>query len=761
MLHFDVVHACDARYSGGTASALRGEVAAARAWGLRAAVLPYLGPARRVLVPMDARLMAQMPTCDVPFLAADSPATCDVLLAHHPEVFRQMPDRPVALRPGRVVLVLHHPPLDGAGQGQYDIAQTCRNLERCFAAPVTLAPVGPRVRAQLALLDVAPGLILPDDLPNILNLADWPMRDTTPGPDRPVVLGRHSRASPLKWPADPAAIAAAWPDLPPSPDFPGTEIRILGDVTLPEGLSRPANWHVLPFRETGVAKFLQGIDFYVYFHHPDWVEAFGIAVAEALACGLVTILPPSFGPVFGDGAVYATPGEVPGLIAHFTANPDAYRAQSRAARHRIEARHSVESYDERMRRLWSGLGLPAPAALAAPPRPVPATPDPPSGGVTAPAVFARPPARERVLLICGNGIGLGHVTRLMAIARRLPDWVEPVFLTRSLGTHLLRDQGFSADYIESFTRSGVTDESWNEAFAVETLAAIEATGARMALFDSNNVYPGLARLMPSRPDVHWLWVRRALWQPHHRLNEEAVPLFRAVIEPAELAGDEDGGPTVGQPNVFHVGPVLICRPEDRLPRDAAARQLGVDPARRAVALQLGSGRNFDMAPVRRALLAALAAQDVQVIEIANPLASPPEAAPGDPPRRAVFPLYPLTRAIDLMITAPGYNSFHECAFGGVPAIFVPNQHSMMDDQHLRALWAQAAGLGLCLTLADAPRAAADAVARALSPDFAAKTARRSAALPFTDGAAAIARLMVEGLTSIRTDGRLSLRLPRL
>ncbi|WP_395542203.1 glycosyltransferase [Neotabrizicola sp. sgz301269] len=746
---FDCVHACDLRYRGGTSSALRGELAAAVAAGQRIALLPLLGPEAPYTLTADPRLEALCEALGVPILAPETEARCEILFCHHPQVFRHMPDRALALRPDRVVLVLHQPPLDGAGRQQYDPGAVLAVLDRLFLQQAWLAPVGPLVRAQLALLDQPEQTLLPEDLPNLLDLRDWPLRDRPPpGRDGPVVIGRHARADRLKWPEDPEVIRAVWPDRA------DVEVRILGGVHLPEGMALPANWRVLPFRETGLARFLHGLDFYVYHHHPDWVEAFGMAPAEAMATGLVCLLPPALRPSFGPGALYAAPQDVLTLIERLRADPEAYLAQSRAARAWIEAHHGLARFADRQAALRKALRLPDRLAtgqalpVAAPPLPL-----------QSPWHFVRPPARQRLLLVCGNGIGLGHVTRLMAIARRLPDWIEPIFLTRSLGTHLLRQQGFSADYIESSTRSGVTVESWNEAFAVETENALAATGARMVVFDSNDVYPGLLQLMPMRPDVHWFWLRRALWQPHHRLDPRYAPAFRLVIEPAELAGAEDGGPTMGAPDVARVGPVLVCNPDQRLARDAAAVALGVDPGRRVAAVQLGSGRNYDMEPVRRAVLAALAQQEVQVIEIANPLAPARAPMPGDPASRAVFPLYPLSRALDLMVVAPGYNSFHECAYGGVPAIYVPNRHGIMDDQHLRAAWAQSAGLGLCLTREDAPRAEA-AVRRALAPDFARGVALRAGRLGYVDGAAQLSRLIELALVSARTDGKLSRRLPR-
>ena len=91
-----------------------------------------------------------------------------------------------------------------------------------------------------------------------------------------------------------------------------------------------------------------------------------------------------------------------------------------------------------------------------------------------------------------------------------------------------------------------------------------------------------------------------------------------------------------------------------------------------------------------------------------------------------------------MITNAGYNSFHECVYGGVPAIFVPNQSPEMDDQHLRATYAYASGLGLRLRASETSRAEVDRRHRDVG-GFRYEMRRRSARLTFVDGAAEAAR----------------------
>ena len=54
---------------------------------------------------------------------------------------------------------------------------------------------------------------------------------------------------------------------------------------------------------------------------------------------------------------------------------------------------------------------------------------------------------SRILFTTSNGTGLGHLTRSMAIARRLPDGVEPLFLTLSAAAPVVEEMGFPVEYV--------------------------------------------------------------------------------------------------------------------------------------------------------------------------------------------------------------------------------------------------------------------------------------------------------------------------
>jgi hypothetical protein len=747
-LHFDIVHAADPSCPGGTSSAFRAELKAARQFGLSAGVVPFVGLSGEFVRPFEKRTAALINAAGVTWLAGDHVATCDILFASHPQVFEHMPSAAVRVRPKRVVCVVHHPPFDGDWKPQYDFGIVERNLERLFGAPVTFAPVGPRARGQFESLIGPKPALLGRDLFDMIDMAEWNAR-RRPAPRKSAILGRHSRPDPLKWPDSRESLLAAYPD---RRDL---TIRALGGVPAGREGWLGSNWQTLPFRDEGIADFLDSLDFYVYFHSRRWVEAFGIGLAEAMASGLVAIVDPSHETLFEDGAVYAEPEGVEAALDRFLAAPQAYLKQSAAARKLVEQKFSLATYRARMERLCDELDLPRFAALATH---RPRGKSKAAAGAICPARrFAR---RRRLLFVATNGVGLGHITRLMAIAERMSDDIEPIFFTRSAGSALINQRGHATDYIPWSVKMGVTDESWNRAYAQELLATIENLDIAGVVFDGTYPFRGLLAVRSIRPDLAWVWVRRGLWVNGQALDEALQRHFDMVIEPGELAQDEDHGPTSRMPGMAHrVSTILLADPRGGLDRQDAAARLGVDPGRFTAAIQLGSQRNFDYEELPDLLVREFLARGLQVLKIDNPLAPPAEAKWPDVASTSRYPIADCLSAIDLMVVNAGYNSFHECVYGGVPAIFVPNESPEMDDQQLRAAYAHATGLGLRLRAVE-PGRVGEIVGTALSEDFRAEMRRRSARLDFVNGAFAAARAIEELVFSVRTNVPLHASLAR-
>ncbi|MDQ3572738.1 MAG: hypothetical protein M3383_07765 [Actinomycetota bacterium] len=308
----------------------------------------------------------------------------------------------------------------------------------------------------------------------------------------------------------------------------------------------------------------------------------------------------------------------------------------------------------------------------------------------------------RILFVTSNGTGLGHLTRSMAIARRLPASLEPFFITFSAGAPVVRGQGFPVEYVASYDRPGAgNDLSWTFRARGRLRQCVGEIDPRVVVFDGTHPYE---RLLPAlrTTGAPLVWCRRAMW----RADADTAPLHRThlfdhVLEPGELDTAADRGPTAARRGeVTGVDPIVLLDPEDLLDRAGACRELGLDPARRNVLVQLGQGDGVQEA-TRRCLSHLAGVPGVQAAALSSTLrglgATPEAVVRID----ATYPIARYLAAFDASVAAAGYNVLHELVAMRVPALFVPIERQT-DDQAARANAAGARGVGVAAKGPDDP-----------------------------------------------------------
>jgi UDP:flavonoid glycosyltransferase YjiC (YdhE family) len=309
---------------------------------------------------------------------------------------------------------------------------------------------------------------------------------------------------------------------------------------------------------------------------------------------------------------------------------------------------------------------------------------------------------RRILFVTSNGTGLGHLTRSMAIARRLSSNVEPFFITFSAGAPVVREQGFAVEYIASYDRPGAgTDLSWTFRARDRLSAAVAEIEPEVVVFDGTHPYE---RLLPAlrTTGAPLVWCRRAMWRaaadtaPLHRTH-----LFDAVLEPGELDPAADRGPTAARRGEAEaVDPIVLLDRADLLARADAERELGLDPDRRHVLVQLGQGAGVRDATTR-CLRRLAGLEGVQAAALSSQLAALGDVPDGVVRIESTYPVARYFAAFDAAVSAAGYNAFHELTAARVPTLFVPIDRQT-DDQAARATGAEAAGTGLAVTGPDDP-----------------------------------------------------------
>ena len=237
-----------------------------------------------------------------------------------------------------------------------------------------------------------------------------------------------------------------------------------------------------------------------------------------------------------------------------------------------------------------------------------------------------------------NGTGLGHLTRSMAIARRLGPGVEPLFFTLSSAAPVVRELGFPVEYMASHGSPGAgNDWRWTRRLGPRLRAVIAEAEPRALVFDGILPYDPLVAAIKGVPLT--IWCRRGLW----RQGASAVPLTRSrsASTPCSSRASSRRQRTAGRPRrggtaSHEVAPIVFSDDEELLRRGEAERELGLEPGMTNVLVQLGQGPEVAGA-VERCLRALAGREGVQVAAMSSAIATLPRRPRGGgaPARRPI------------------------------------------------------------------------------------------------------------------------------
>ena len=299
-----------------------------------------------------------------------------------------------------------------------------------------------------------------------------------------------------------------------------------------------------------------------------------------------------------------------------------------------------------------------------------------------------PRARPRVLFVTSNGSGMGHLTRLTAIALAGRPRFDSTFVSLSTAAEVVACQGFDVIRIASQQLSGLTWPEWNRRFSECFDRLLGDIDPQVVVFDGIRVFRGVHERSRYR-GIPLAWVCRGLWK--HGIDASQVRNWRDVADllilPTEgaLASMETSRPG-GVEGGLPVDPIVHVDPKTRIARLEALRELGLSPDHRYVLIQLGSGALSD-----RSEWEHIAARSVhslgpewRPVHLQSPLARPQSAVDADAVVLRRYPIAAYHAAFDFSITAAGYNTVHEHIALAQPAIYIPDAGMLADDQPRRA-----------------------------------------------------------------------------
>ncbi len=305
-----------------------------------------------------------------------------------------------------------------------------------------------------------------------------------------------------------------------------------------------------------------------------------------------------------------------------------------------------------------------------------------------------------VVMFPTNGVGFGHFTRMLALAKRMKKQdtnLEIIFFTTMPTLHLLKPYGIPAHHISGPKYfKGIDSEEWNMLLEEELNLCFEIHKPSMFIFDGAFPYRGMLRSIEGRSSLKKLWMRRGTFKKGSSVPVDSIRHFDTIIRPGDIE-EPDYIVEESVENTMTSQPIVMLEDKDLLSKKMARSRLGIPQNSVVVYVQLGAGQINDISSeIRMTLDELLKYENLHVVLGESMIGSRIDV---ELPNVHIIRDYPNSQyfnGFDAVIQAGGYNSFHETRVFGLPALFYPNMETGMDDQLTRCNTAVTEGWGLVL-----------------------------------------------------------------
>ncbi|MFK0085280.1 hypothetical protein [Glutamicibacter sp. NPDC090743] len=304
---------------------------------------------------------------------------------------------------------------------------------------------------------------------------------------------------------------------------------------------------------------------------------------------------------------------------------------------------------------------------------------------------------KKVCFVTSNGAGMGHLTRLLAVARRLDSDVVASFISLSQACGVVSEYGFDFEYLPSKGDLRIEGPEWNKYFNRKFVEALNRARPDVVVFDGTWPYQGISLAVKSY-EAEFVWMRRGMWrQEISSTSMVRNPNFSAVVAPGDVAEKYDKGATQRAIDAYEVEPIVVMDESELLTRAEARKELGIGLDANAMLITLGAGNinkiDDDVAEIIQEVRALKVPWEILMT---SPLISNSDHHKSDVRSLSIYPLAKYAKAFDFVVSATGYNSYHEWLAYKVPTLWIPNLKTITDDQISRAMFAHDHGLGFAV-----------------------------------------------------------------
>ena len=308
--------------------------------------------------------------------------------------------------------------------------------------------------------------------------------------------------------------------------------------------------------------------------------------------------------------------------------------------------------------------------------------------------------RNCVVMFPTNGVGFGHFTRMLALAKQMKKQdadLEIIFFTTMPTLHLLKPYGIAAHHISGPKYfEDMTSEEWNGLVEEELNICIEAHRPKQFIFDGAYPYRGMLRAIEPRKKLDKVWVRRGTFRRGKSVPVDSISHFDLIVHPEDSVPQKSSEIQHNVPS-SKCPPITLLGPDELMSRSNARRRLKLPKKAIVVYVQIGAGEINDIdSEVRMTIDSLTKNKQVHVVLGESMLG---DRFDFDLPRVHILRDYPNSlyfNAFDCSVQAGGYNSYHEVNKFGLPTLFYPNLFTGMDNQLARCLASVEEGWGIVL-----------------------------------------------------------------